>query len=568
MPHRPRDAMKNNTIDIITLGIAWDHLISIADEILLALVHTSFSITVREAWDAGAVIFDRSGRPIAQGSQSTPAFTGTAFYTIDKLLEIYPANNLEDGDVIITNDPWTGTGHLADVSVLRPVFRNGSLLGFVMTISHLVDIGGRGASVSSREIYEEGLLIPPMKLYRRGQVNEELLTIIKGNVRTPDQVVGDIMANVSGTYAGGVKLNEMLDRYELDDLQALAEGIIRQSELAVREKILAMPDGIYNNQLQAETHDEQHLVLACTLEINGDSIRIDFAGTSPCVPRAINVPLCYTRSWCAYTLKCLTTPSIPNNLANVLPLEVTAPEDCILNAQHPAATLGRNTVGWYVVPLLMGAFARALPGFVQAEPGMATAVVFYGALRNGGKLLDQYFATGGTGAMTGLDGRQTTPAPTNCAMISSEIWEDETDVAVLERRILPDSGGAGQFRGGPGQQVVLKNNTGNPIMLSLFGLRTEFPAKGYAGGRDGGLRAFMINNESVAGKGTHTLPAGGLFTIREAGGGGFGDPGKRSHEKIYQDYRNGFITSTGAKKDYGAELPQERHHNDKYSGSG
>ncbi len=549
--------MKNNPLDTITLGIAWDHLISIADEILLALVRTSFSITVREAWDAGAVIFDRSGRPIAQGSQSTPAFTGTAFYTIEKLLAIYPAAGLEDGDVIITNDPWIGTGHLADVSVMRPVFRNGNLLGFVMTITHLVDIGGRGASVSSREIYEEGLLVPPIKIYRQGQVSEELLDIIKSNVRAPGQVVGDIMANISGTHVGGVKLNEMLDLYELEDLQDIADGIIGQSETAVRKKILAMPDGIYRNRLEAETQDEQPLTLACTLGIKKDSVKIDFAGTSPCVPYAINVPLCYTRSWCAYTLKCLTTPAIPNNLANVLPLEVTAPEDCILNAQHPAATLGRNTVGWYVVPLLMGAFAKALPEAVQAEPGMATAVVFNGRLQNGDKLLDQYFATGGMGAMAGLDGRQTTPAPTNCAMISSEIWEDETEVAVLERRILPDSGGAGEFRGGPGQQVVLKNNTGHPITLSLFGLRTEFPAKGYAGAKDGGLRAFRINNDTVAGKGTHTLAAGELFTIREAGGGGFGDPKKRPVEKIYEDYRNGFITSVGAVKDYGVEMPQE-----------
>lgn len=555
--------MKTDTIDLITLGIVWDHLISIADEILLALVRTSFSITVREAWDVGAVIFDRSGRPIAQGSQSTPAFTGTAFYTIETLLKRYPTSSLAEGDVIITNDPWVGTGHLADVSVLRPVFRNGSIIGFVMTISHLVDIGGRGASVSSRDIYEEGLLIPPIKIYRQGQMNEELLNLIQLNVRAPDQVIGDIMANVSGTYTGATKLNEMLDQHELNDLQDIADGIIRQSETAVREKILAMPDGIYNNRLEAETRDEQTLTLACSLEINRDRIKINFAGTSPCVPYAINVPLCYTRSWCAYTLKCLTTPSIPNNLANVLPMEVTAPEDCILNAQHPAATFGRNTVGWYVVPLLMGALAEALPEAVQAEPGMATAVVFNGRLQGGDKLLDQYFATGGIGAMSGIDGRQTTAAPTNCAMISSEIWEDETEVAVLERRILPDSGGAGQYRGGPGQQVTLKNNTGHPIMLSLFGLRTQFPARGYAGGKDGGLRAFRINNEAVAGKGTHTLPAGGLLTIQEAGGGGFGDPGKRSREKIYQDFRNGFITSVGAAKDYGIEIPQEQARDDR-----
>jgi N-methylhydantoinase B len=541
-------------IDTITLGIVWNHLISIADEILLTLVRTSFSITVREAWDVGAVIFDLTGRPIAQGSQSTPAFTGTAFYTIEKLLQKFPIEGLQDGDVIITNDPWIGTGHIPDVNVLRPVFRNGSIIGFVMTITHLVDVGGRGSSTLNKEVYEEGLLIPPIKIYKRGEVNEDLLDIINNNVRAPEQVMGDIMANISGTYVGGLKLNELLDQYELDDLQGVADGIIRQSDSAIREKIQAMPDGVYSNQLKVETQDEEALLLKCSLEIKADTITVDFAGSSSIVPYAINVPICYTRSWCAYTLKCLTTPSIPNNLANVLPMEVVAPEDCILNAQHPAATCGRNTVGWYVVPLLMGAFAKAIPEAVQAETGMAMTVVFNGKKQNGRKLLDQYFATGGIGGMAELDGQQTTPAPTNCALVSSEIWEDETEVAVLERRILPDSGGAGEYRGGTGQEILLQNNTGNPINLSLFGLRTEFPANGYAGGKAGGLREFRINNEVIPPKGMHTLAAGEKFTIQEAGGGGFGDPHNRPLEKIERDYKNGFITIEGANKDYDVKI--------------
>ncbi|MFT5131832.1 MAG: N-methylhydantoinase B [Gammaproteobacteria bacterium] len=546
--------MKNNTIDTITLGIVWDNLISIADEILLTLVRTSFSITVREAWDAGVVIFDASGRPIAQGSMSTPAFTGTAFYTMEKLLKKFPVEELEDGDVIITNDPWIGTGHLPDVNILRPVFRNDRVIGFVLTISHLVDVGGRGASTLSREVFEEGLLIPPVKIYSAGKINELLIEIIKSNVRVPDQVLGDIMGNISGSYVGGQKLLALLDQYELDDLQDIADGIISKSAFAIREKIQAMPDGSYTNQLNVETDDEKPITLACTLKIENDSIKIDFAGTSPCVAYAINVPLCYTRSWCAYTLKCLTTPSIPNNLSNVLPLQVSAPNECILNAHYPAATYGRNTVGWYVVPLLMGAFAKAIPEAVQAETGMAMTVVFNGQRQNGRKLLDQFFATGGLGGMAGLDGQQTTPAPTNCALVSSEIWEDETDVAVLSRRILPDSGGAGEFRGGAGQEIIMKNNTGNPITLALFGSRTTFPAKGYDGGKTGGLRAFKINNETVSAKGVHTLEAGEEFIVQEAGGGGFGDPKKRCEEKVIEDYRNGFITVDGAKKDYGVEI--------------
>lgn len=547
----------NRSIDLITLGIAWDHLISIADEILLTLVHTSYSITVREAWDAGAVLFDRQGRPLAQGAQSTPAFTGTAFYTIRALLEKFPADSLEDGDVIITNDPWIGTGHIPDVNVLRPVFRKGSLMGFVMTISHLVDIGGRGSSTLSREVFEEGLLIPPIKIYKGGEINETLVDIIRNNVRVPEQVMGDIMANIAGTWVGAQKLNEMLDHHGLDDLQALADGIVQQSERAIREKIRAIPDGRYDNRLKVETMRDETLILACAITIRGDTVVIDFDGTGPCVDYAINVPLCYTRSWCAYTLKCLTTPGIPNNLANVLPLEVIAPDDCILNARHPAATCGRNTVGWYVVPLLMGAFAKAIPDAVQAESGMAMTVVFNGQRADGRKLLDQYFATGGLGAMAGLDGQPTTPAPTNCSLVSSELWEDETGVAVLERCILPDSGGAGEYRGGPGQKIVLQNQTGHPINLSLFGSRTAFPAEGYAGGKPGGLREFRIDDEAVPAKGVHTLPAEGIFTIQEAGGGGFGDPAERPVEKIRDDYRRGFITRAGAEHDYGVKLDDE-----------
>ena len=555
--HRPHNRkMISKTSDNITLGIVWDHLISIADEILLTLVRTSFSITVREAWDVGVVIFDARGRPIAQGSMSTPAFTGTAFYTIDQLLEKFPVEALQDGDVIITNDPWIGTGHLPDVNILRPVFRKGTVVGFVLTITHLVDVGGRGASTLSREVYEEGLLIPPMKIYKGGQLNKLLIEIIRTNVRVPDQVMGDIMGNISGSYVGGLKLNALLDQHGLDNLEDVANGIIRQSDIAIREKIEAMPDGCYSNQLNVET-DGDAVTLACKLEIAGDTIHIDFSGTGACVPSAINVPLCYTRSWCAYTLKCLTTPAIPNNLANVLPLQVQAPENCILNAQHPAATCGRNTVGWYVVPLLMGAFAKAIPNLVQADTGMAMTVVFNGQREDGSKLLDQFFATGGLGAMHELDGQQTTPAPTNCALVSSEIWEDETEIAILERKILPDSGGAGEYRGGNGQEITLQNNTGNPMTLSLFGSRTSFPAIGYEGGKEGGLRAFRINQQSVSAKGRHELGAGELFTIQEAGGGGFGDAARRDPEKIREDYRLGFISLQGANRDYGLELEPE-----------
>jgi N-methylhydantoinase B len=547
----------SSSIDRVTLGIIWERLIAITDELLLSLVRTSFSVTVREAWDAGCVIFDARGRPISQASQSTPAFTGTAFNTINQLLDRFPVDSLNDGDVIMTNDPWIGTGHLPDINVLRPVFCRGRLIGFVMTISHLTDIGGRGHSTANTELFEEGIVLPPMKIYDRGQANATIFELILANVRVPDQVSGDLMANISSTQLGALKLVELIEEYGLGDLQEVADEIIGRSDAAIRRRIRDMPDGVYSHRVSVESLD-QPIELVCTVAISGDAVSIDFAGTSRSVAYAVNVPMCYTRSWCAYALKCLTTPELPNNLANVLPLTVTAPEGCILNAKRPAATGGRNTVGWYVVPLLFGALEEAAPDRIQAETGMAVTVLVSGWKKAGHRMHDQYFATGGLGAMDQLDGHQTTPAPTNCASVATEVWEDEANLTVLHRRILPDSGGAGEFRGGAGQEIAMRNDTGRPVKLSLFGLRTEFPARGCHGGLSGARRVFAIDGQTVSAIGEQTLPPGGVLTIREAGGGGFGDPRARPPQRVLEDVLNGFVTIDGALHDYGVAVDLNR----------
>lgn len=436
-------------VDPVNLGILWDRLISITNEIVQALVRTSFSSIARENYDLSCVLFDGKGRSLAQGTMSVPVFIGTAPHTIRHMLERFPPDALEPGDVILTNDIWMGTGHLWDVNVMRPAFRNGRIVGYAMSISHLPDIGGRGLSAVNADMYEEGLQIPVTKVVRAGKLNDELIEIIRKNVRVGDQVIGDIMANIAATEVGCRHLIEFMDEYGLAELDTLSDQIIGQSEKAMRKSIAAIPDGVYRNQLDVEAFEED-VTLACTVTVSGDRLKIDFDGTGPAFRAAINVPLCYTRAMAVYAIKALVLPSIPNNEGSVTPVEVTAPSGCILNALPPSATGARLLVGHFVVPLIFGALADVLPDLVQGDPGMMSVYNFVGKNREGRDFTTLFFSSGGFGALKGLDGTAATPAPSNMMVMPTETWETLTGFRIVSRSLCVDSGGPGQFRGGLG----------------------------------------------------------------------------------------------------------------------
>lgn len=540
-------------IDAVDLGIMWDRLIAITDEILLSIVRTAFSVGVREAWDLACVVFDAQGRSIAQATLSMPAFIGTAPLTMQHMLARFPARTWKEGDVVVTNDPWLGTGHTPDICIARPAFKNGKLVGFVMTISHLPDIGGIGLSVTNTEVYQEGLMLPVCKLYEAGEPVGYLHDLIRSNVRTPEQVFGDIMADIAGCTVGERLIGEFMDEYGIGDLVALSDGIIGQSQAAIRKEIAAIPDGTYRNEIEVETVTDS-VTLACAVTVKGDSIAIDFAGTGPAAKFAINVPFCYTRAFATYAIKSLTTPTIPNNLGALLPIDVAAPEGCILSAQRPSPTGGRHSIGWFIVPLIMGALAEAMPERVQADSGMASLFICHTRAAGGEAGSTQYFLAGGVGAMKGLDGHHTTPSPTNNAVVASEIWENETGVRINYRRLLPDSGGPGQFRGGLGQVASLTNTRDEPVAIFMFGMRTEFPARGYLGGKPGAKRVFLVDGKPIPPKGRLELKPGETFTISEAGGGGYGDPQKRDPARVLDDVRTGAVTLEGALRDYGVTV--------------
>ena len=541
-------------LDAIALGIVWDRLIAIANEALIALVRTSFSTNVREAYDLSVMLFDAEGRSIAQADFSMPSFTGTGPFTVRHMLDRFPPETLRPGDVLATNDPWMGTGHVYDINVLRPIYRGGRLVAFALSITHLPDIGGLGYSTIAREIYEEGLRLPVCKLVKEGQPNQELLDLIAFNVRTPEHTLGDLNANIACTAVAGRLLMEFMDEYGIEDLGAIADAIVEGSETAVRNKIREIPDGRYENRIRVEARDEP-ITLACAIEVAGDDLHIDFAGTSAVVPMGINVPITYARAFAVYTIKCITVPAIPNNIGCVTPVRVSAPENCILNALPPNPTGGRHAVGHFVSPLLYGALVKAVPGRVQADSGMQNLILCQGTHRNGRPLSAIIYSAGGFGAVDGKDGPPTIPSPSNMIGAPVEVWESITSMRFTRKALVTDSGGAGQSRGGLGQEIVLINDTTHELAISCFGMRTQFPALGMQGGRPGALRQLDVNGQAVDPKGRHILAPGDVVTVVDSGGGGFGDARGRDPRKVMQDVLEGAVSVEAAARDYGVTVP-------------
>ena len=537
-------------MDAVDLGILWDRLIAIADEIVSTLIRTSFSTIVSESYDLTVAILDADRRLIAQGTYSLPVFMGTAPRTLGHFLERFPPERLRPGDVVVSNDPWIGTGHMFDINVMRPVFRDGRIVAYTISITHLPDIGGLGFGAAATEIFHEGLRLPVCKLVEAGVRNELLVDIVAANVRTPDETLGDLFANVTANEVGGRMLLELMDEYGLDDLGPLSVAIRSHSEQATRAAIEAMRDGTYANAIQIEGI-EGPMTLACEATIAGSAIAIDFTGTSPSVRRGINVPFCYTNAMSLYAVKCLTVPSIPNNSGSVAPVRVSAPPGCLLNALPPAATGARHVIGHFVTPLLFGALVEAAPDRVQADCGMMDLMTFQGTHPNGRPISTIYFAAGGYGALTGYDGPSTLPGPSNMAVVPTEVWETLTGTTVEHRRFLPDSGGPGAARGGAGQEVVIRNDTGHPLTVFSMAARTEFPAVGFAGGGPGARREHRVNDVAVHPKGRYELAPGDRVTLIEAGGGGFGDPRERPRARIEEDIARGLVTPEGARRDYG-----------------
>ena len=544
-----------SNFDAGTLEIMWSRLTSIADEAATTLVRTSFSTVVRESKDLSCALFDTAGCSLSQAAMSMPAFTGTMPLTMRHFLRRYPADQWRPGDVLITNDPWLGSGHLPDISMALPIFRGSTLMGFTFLVAHAPDIGGKTLSATCREMFEEGLRIPIVHLHKAGEPCQQVIEFICSNVRVPDEVLGDLHAMIAAGEVAQRRLLEFMAEFKLNDLTSLAREIQLRAERAMREQIRALPDGTYHHTLTTDGMDEE-LTIALTMRIAGDRLDLDYTGTSAQQPSGINVPLCYTHSFTVYAVKTVLTPSVPNNEGTFKPITVTAPEGCILNPRFPAATGARSTTGHFVVPAVYGAMAQLAPERVLAECGAPRPIVVLRGSRDDGRPFTQtVFCMGSMGARPTQDGISCIAFPTNCWVTPVEILESSTTaIRVGCKELIPESGGAGRFRGGYGQRYEIESVSDEPLTISVRADRTKNPAIGLSGGLAGACTRIRLNGQDINSKGITIAKKGDLLRVDTPGSGGHGDPLDRDSEKVYTEFKYGLISEAGARSLYGVVI--------------
>lgn len=508
-------------LDPVTLEIQWKRLVSMVDEASAAFVRTSFSVLVREANDFAVVLTDAQGRSLAQSSLSIPSFIGSLPATVKHFLAKFPAATLKPGDVMITNDPWMGTGHIHDVNIAMPIFHRGRLKAFAAVVSHMPDIGGRIRNAGVREIYEEGLQIPRVKLMERGKANPTLVDLIAQNVRVPEQTLGDIWAQVAACKMLEARLKPMLDTLDIDQL---GEEIRRRSEAAMRRSIRAVPDGVYRSTLE---HDgfEQPIVIDCSVRVKGERLHIDYTGSSPQLPRAVNVVPIYTFAYSAYAVKALLCPDIPNNEGSFLPVTTSAPEGTIFNPRYPAASGGRGMIGHMMVPAIMIALAEVLPERALAEGSSNSSITVTGE-HQGRPYAAVNFLNAGQGATRERDGFSVLSFPSNLANTPIEVFESLAPLRVIERSIKRGSGGAGQHRGGDGQRFEIEVCADTPMLASMIMTRVKSAPRGVHGGANGAIGCLELNGRPIDPADHHVLHKGDRVVMETAGGGGYGSPAR------------------------------------------
>ncbi len=546
-------------IDPITLEVIWSRLISVVDEQAAALIHSSFTTVVREAGDLSAGVFDRSGNMIAQSVTGTPGHINTMANCVRNfVVPNHPIDSLRPGDTLITNDPWEASGHLFDLTIVSPVFHRGRGVAWFASTCHAVDIGGATMGGDARSLYEEGLAIPLMKLFKAGEPNQELFEIIRANVRVPDQVIGDIYAQEVGNQVGARKLIEMLDEYDLRDIEQISALILDRTESAVRAAIRALPDGVWRSRITIDGFDDP-LDIVCALTVAGDELRVDYAGSSPQVDRGINVVLNYTHAYTTYTLMAALAPGIPNNEGAFRPIDVRAPHGSILNCRRPAPVSARHLIGHFVSQPLLTALAAVIPDRVIANGSAGLWNTMMDGMDERGKEFAYiFFSAGGMGAAHDRDGLSATAFPSGITGVPVEAIETAAPLLMHRRRLRPDSGGAGQFRGGLGQEMALEIITGQNANHSCMYDRTGNPAVGLFGGKAGANGEVLLSDgRRPHPKSHYVLRPGQRVTLRLPGGGGFGDPLSRDPLRVLEDVRQGYVTLAAAEEEYGVVIDAE-----------
>ncbi|OPY81452.1 MAG: Acetophenone carboxylase delta subunit [Syntrophorhabdus sp. PtaU1.Bin058] len=549
------------TFDPITLEILWRRLISIVDEADSSVARTAFSSLLRDAHDYTCMFTDRFGRELAQGTFATPGQSGAMALGIKNLVNKFPLDYYKPGDIFITNDPWALAGHLNDVCVMSPIFYKDRLVAFTACVFHHSDIGGRVAS-DNHDVFEEGLFMPLVRLYDGGVLNEPVLDMIRWNVRTSDEVIGDIRSQIAANHVCAEKIRQMLKESDLPDLDDLADQIIGLTEKSIREEIVKIPDGVYRARgVIEQTKGKDDIVIEATVTVKGSDIVVDLAGSSPQVDWGGNVVFNFTYAYVFMAVKSMFAPDIPNNDGCAKPIVLSAPEGTVVNCRFPAAVAARMQIGHFLTEVIYRALSGVLPKSVIAGSGGTPAAmnVFYGKRKNGRQWHSVIIRGGGMGAGAANDGNYVYIFPANGANTPVEIFESDTPLIVEKRELLTDSGGPGKMKGGLGKRELFRVPDDEyapipPVNLGIQAGRYVYPAEGLFNGKTGAKGRFLVNGASGNPYGLTQLEPGDMVTIDAPGGGGYGNPLERDPELVVNDVIEGYVSIESARDDYGVVI--------------
>ncbi|MCE2947148.1 MAG: hydantoinase B/oxoprolinase family protein [bacterium] len=554
--------MKMARLADIQMQVMWNRLISVVEEQAQTLIRTAFGAATREAGDLSAGVFLPDGRMVAQAVTGTPGHVNSMAESVKHFLHEYPPQDMFPGDVFLTNDPWKGTGHLNDLTMVTPVFKGRRMVALFASTVHVVDIGGIGLSADGTQVYHEGLFIPIIRLVSKGTIDETMLKVVRANVREPVQVEGDIYGLIACNEIGGRRLLAMMDEYRLSNIEALSEHIISRSKAAMLAAVREWPKGTWSYSMTTDGYDAP-VVLVGTLTVSNRGIDIDFTGSSDVVGNGINVPKSYTDAYASFGVRCVIGPHIPNNAGSLSAIRITAPEGSIVNAPHPLAVAARSTIGQMLPDVVFGCLRQARVDRVPAEGAsslwnirLAGGQVMKGIepaqIRGATRFNVVGFNTGGTGARPGKDGLSVTSFPSGIRNVAVEIMETLSPVVYWKKEYRPDSGGAGEHRGGLGQVMEISSGEDVPMIISATFDRIVHPARGNGGGGDGGAgRLSLKSGAKMRGFGRQPIPAGDRVVVETPGGAGIGDPKARPHALVERDVRDGLVTPAQAKALYG-----------------
>ena len=544
--------MGEGALGQIQSQIIWNRLLAVVEEQAQILVRTAFSTTVREAGDLSAGVFDTRGRMLAQAVTGTPGHVNAMAASVGFFLEKFPVHSLHPGDVLLTNDPWFGTGHLNDFTVVTPVFLDTKAVALFASTSHIADVGGLGFGPDGRQVFEEGLNIPMSYLFKSGELNQTLLDIIRVNVRDPRSAEGDLYSLAACNEAGASSLVATMREFGMTELDSAGRMIVDNSREAMLEEIRKLPFGSWRNFMTIDGYDEP-VDLVCEVTISDSGIDLDFSGTSPVCGHGINVPLTYTQAYASFGVRCVVGNDVPNNAGSLDVVRVTAPEGCILNAPRPAAVSARHVIGQMLPDVVLGCLEEPLDGCVPAEG----ASCLFGPVFLGGRgmipgseskpfVINAFYA-GGAGGRPGKDGLDCTAFPSGVRSTPVEITESTAPLIIWRKEYRPDSGGRGESRGGVGQIMEFAHAKGEAFAVSKMFDRVKHPPRGRAGGEAGQTaRVYTSEGAPLRGLGREIIPAGQSMILETAGGGGRGKPENRDKEKKEQDLLSGLVSAAGA----------------------